>query len=224
MPAISFDLRQPADVAHELGEANRRLARAVETPASVVGMVEDLADAISEGDELELASVNPWVWIRVQRAALRAQAAIREEDPRRRRQLRQALEQLRFLFARIAEREPIGEERPANEVARWLEATLPSVSQQRKAELLRVGLRTYQRWISEREPTAPASEDERRLRVVARLVNQLRHSLTGPGVIEWFEHPRADLDGASPADVLHDPQRLEQLLAAAAASRGNVAA
>lgn len=224
MPAIAFDLRQPAAVEHELAEANRRLAREVETPAAIVGLVEDLADAIAADDEQELAVVNPWLWMRVQRSALRAQAALREEDPKRRRQLRLTLEQLRFVFARIAERAPIGEERPANEVARWLEATLPSVSQQRKADLLRVGLRTYQRWISDRDPTLPTSEDERRLRVVARLVNQLRHSLTGPGVIEWFEHPRADLGDASPADVLHDPERLEELLAAAAASRGNVAA
>src|SRR5919197_176445 len=61
-------------------------------------------------------------------------------------------------------------------------------------------------------------------RVLPRLVNQLRHSLTGPGVVEWFERGRADLDGASPADALDDPGRLEPLLAAAAASRGNVAA
>src|SRR5215210_2436489 len=145
MSATAFDLRQPALVAHELGEANRRLAREEETPPSIVGLVEDVADAIAEGDEHELALVNPWVWIRVQGAALRAQAALRAEDPARRRQLRLALEQMRFLFARIAEREPIGEDEPANAVVRWLEATLPSVSQQRKADLLRVGVRTYQR-------------------------------------------------------------------------------
>jgi len=60
--------------------------------------------------------------------------------------------------------------------------------------------------------------------VVARIVNQLRHSLTGPGVVEWFEHPRADLEGLSPAEILDDADRLDLLLAAAAASRGNVAA
>lgn len=224
MSATTFDLEQPSVVEHELGEANRRLARAAETPPSVIGLVEDVADAISEGDEHDLAVVNPWLWIRVQGAALRAQACLREEDPQRRRRLRLSLEQMRFLFARIAEREPIGEDQPANEVARWLETTLRSVSQQQKADLLHVGVRTYQRWISDREATTPTGEDERRLRVVARIVNQLRHSLTGPGVIEWFVHPRADLAGASPADTLDDPDRLEPLLAAAAASRGNIAA
>jgi hypothetical protein len=224
MSATVFDLERPLVVAHELGEANRRLSREAETPPSVIGLVEDLTDAISEGDEHELAVVNPWLWIRVQGAALRAQASLREDDPRRRRQLRLALEQMRFLFARLGEREPIGEDQPASEVARWLETTLPSVSQQQKADLLRVGVRTYQRWISDRETTTPTGDDERRLRVVARIANQLRHSLTGPGVIEWFEHPRADLDGAAPVDVLDDSDRLEPLLAAAAASRGHVAA
>src|SRR5215216_6252338 len=144
MSATMFDLRQPLAVAHELGEANRRLAQEARTPRAVIGLIEELADSISEGDEHELAVVNPWLWIRVQGAALRAQACLREDDPQRRRQLRLSLEQMRFLFARIAEREPIGEDQPAVEVARWLESTLPSVSQQQKADLLRVGSRTYQ--------------------------------------------------------------------------------
>jgi uncharacterized protein (DUF2384 family) len=224
MAATAFDLRQPELVAQELGEANRRLARAVETPSSVVQLVEDLTDAIAAGDEHELANVNPWVWIAIQRAALRAQSALREDDPERRRHLRLALEQMRFLLSRIADRQPVGEDRPAQEVARWLEDKLPSIPQSRKAELLGVALRTYQRWVSERDATTPGGDDERRLRVVARIVNQLRHSLTGPGVIDWFEHPRADLGGDRPVDLLADPDRLEALLAAAAASRGNVAA
>ena len=224
MAATALDLRDPAAVAHELGEANRRLARERETPAAVAGLVQDVADAIAAGDDGIAARVNPWLWIRLQSAALRAQAALRDDDPRRRRQLRLALEQMRFLFARIADRQPVGEDQPATEVARWFDRTLASVSQPAKAQLLQVSSRTYQRWVSDREPGRPSGEDERRLRVAARIVNQLRHSLTAPGVVDWFEHPRADLDGASPADVLGDPEQLERLLAAAAASRGNVAA
>jgi hypothetical protein len=224
MSATAIDLGQPSVLAHQLAEANRRLAREADTPASTVGLVQDVTDAMAAGDEQQLALVNPWLWIRVQGAGLRAQAALREDDPERRRRLRLALEQMRFLFARIAEREPIGEDRPADEVARWVELTLPSVSQPRKASLLHVSPRTYQRWVSDRDTTNPSGQDERRLRVIARIVNQLRHSLTGPGVVEWFEHPRADLGGASPAEILDDPEKLELLLAAAAASRGNVAA
>lgn len=224
MSAIAFDLRQPGRAAQALGEANARLSKERETPAAVVGLVADVADAIAAGDDDELALVNPWLWIKLQSAAIRAQSALREEDPDRRRHLRLALEQMRFLFARIADRDPIGEDRPAHEVARWLEAKLASVSQPRKAELLGVSPRTYQRWISDRDGARPSGTDERRLRIVARIVNQLRHSLTGPGVVDWFEYPRADLGGAAPSDVLDDPDQLESLITAAAASRGNVAA
>ena len=224
MSAIAFDLRQPAIVARELGEANSRLSKEHETPASVVGLVEDVADAIAAEDDVEVAAVNPWLWIKLQSAALRAQSALRDDEPHRRRELRLALEQMRFLFARIADREPIGEDRAPHEVAAWLESKLASVSQPRKADLLHVSPRTYQRWISDRESVHPSGEDERRLRIVARIVNQLRHSLTGPGVVEWFEHPREDLDGATPSAVLDDAEKLELLIAAAAASRGNVAA
>src|SRR4030088_1847873 len=104
MSATVFDLRQPELVAHELGKANRRLARETETPASIVGLVQDLADTIAADDDQELAVINPWLWIRLQGAALRAQSALTEDDPDRRRQLRLALEQMRFLFARSADR------------------------------------------------------------------------------------------------------------------------
>jgi hypothetical protein len=224
MSAIAFDIRQPAIAAGELGKANSLLSKERQTPSSVVGLVQDVADAVAAGDDGEVALVNPWLWIKLQSAVIRAQSAIREEDPARRRQLRLALEQMRFLFARIADREPIGEDRAANDVALWLDSKLASVSQPRKADLLHVSPRTYQRWISDRESARPSGEDERRLRIVARIVNQLRHSLTGPGVVDWFEHPRADLEGATPSSVLDDPEKLELLIVAAAASRGSVAA
>ena len=103
MTAIAFDLEQPSIVARELGHANRRLAREPETPGVVVGLVEDVTDAIATGDEHQMAAVNPWLWIQLQGAALRAQAALRDDDPGRREKLRLAIEQMRFLFARIAE-------------------------------------------------------------------------------------------------------------------------
>lgn len=224
MPATTFDLRHPEVVEHELAEANRRLAREPETPPSIVGLVEDVAAAIADAGDNELAAINPWLWIAIQRAALHAQAALHDDEPARRRRLRLALEQLRFLFARLAERRPVGEDQPADAIVRWLDDALAGVSQQRKAALLGVGLRTYQRWVSGHGRAAPTGDDDRRLRIVARLVNQLRHSLTGAGVADWFDHPRADLGRRRPVDLLDDADLLEDLLAAAAASRGNVAA
>ena len=224
MAATAVDIHNPAEIASVLGDANRRLARELHTPAAVAALAQDVAGAIAAGDDGDAAAVNPWLWIRVQRAALKAQAALLADDPERRRELRLALEQMRFLFARIAERAPIGDERPIGEVARWLDGTLESVAQSRKAQLLGVSQRTYQRWISTRAPSRPSGDEERRLRITARLVNQLRHSLTAPGVIDWFEHRRADLGGDTPAEALADPARTEALVVVAAASRGSLAA
>jgi hypothetical protein len=50
MPAIAFNIRQPGAVAHELGEANARLARESGVPGSIVELIEDLAATISEAD------------------------------------------------------------------------------------------------------------------------------------------------------------------------------
>ena len=225
MPATAFDLRSPDRIVAELGDASRLLEGERELPPAVIALVEAAAQTIGEAHDHELAAVNPWLWITIQGAALRAQGALREDDPAvARRQVRLALEQLRFLFARVADRAPVGEDRPAAEVARWLDDKLAALPQQRKAELLGVGVRTYQRWLSRTGPTAPSPADERRLRLVTRIVNQLRHSLSGPGVVDWFAHPRADLGGAAPEELLGAPERLEELLAAVAASRGNVAA
>src|ERR1700759_5791967 len=142
MSATVIDIRQPAMLARDLGEANARLASERETPAPVAGLVAEVADAIAGGDDGAVALVNPWLWIKLQSAALRAQSALREEDPERRRHLRLALEQMRFLFARIADREPIGEDRPVQEVVRWLDATLAAVRGPRQAGIPHVSPRT----------------------------------------------------------------------------------
>ncbi len=51
----------------------------------MVALVDDLADAIAAGEHGEAALVNPWLWIKLQSAAMRAQSALREDDPDRRR-------------------------------------------------------------------------------------------------------------------------------------------
>jgi hypothetical protein len=224
MTAIAFDLQHPEAVAHELAEANRRLAREKNVPASVLAVVEDVAYGISEIDDAALVGIDPFLWIAVQRAALQAQQALLADPDERRARLRLALEQMRFLLSRLVERAPMSEEQPVADVVRWLDDKLP-VSQQLKADLLGVSERTYQRWISKQESSSlPTGDDERRVRVAARIVGQLRHSLTGPGVLDWFGHPRDDLDGDKPQEALTDPRRTDELLSVALSSRSQVAA
>ncbi len=94
-----------------------------------------------------------------------------------------------------------------------LERSLPGVRQSDIAELLDVDPRTVRRWSNE------AGEPEHRLQIVARLVAVLRHAWTAKGVLAWFHHPRRDLDGKTPVDLLSDPGSERALLSAARSSR-----
>ncbi len=116
---------------------------------------------------------------------MRALRALDHEDPvAERRATRLALENLRALFARLAEQAPMSDDRPTKELARWLVDRL-DVPQRQIAEALGVNARTFGRWASEHEPQSPVGEEARRLRVLARLTAHLRFALTGPGVISW---------------------------------------
>jgi uncharacterized protein (DUF2384 family) len=224
MPTVAFDLRHPELVAHELAEANRRLAREEEVPTSILELVRELSEQISDTNTSDLEAVDPYLWIELQRAALKTLGAIQDGDPRaERRSVRIGLEQLRFLMTRLAERQPVSEDRPVKELVRWLDQVV-AVPQRRKAELLGVAERTYQRWVSTSDPTAPDGDDERAVRLLARIAAQLRHSLGGAGVIDWLEHPREELDNARPIDRLQDPAGTDAVLRLAVATRGSTAA
>lgn len=222
MPTVAFDLRHPELVARELGEANLKLAREHEVPASIVGLISDLSEQIAEADSADLQAIDPYLWIELQQAALKALHAAHDYDADNQRgRIRVSLEQLRFLLTRLAERQPVAEDRQINELARWLDQVL-TVPQGRKAEVLGVAPRTFQRWVAA-TPTEPEPNDARALRIVARIANQLRHSLGGAGIVDWLERPRDELGGQRPADVLRDSDSAEQLLSLAVASRSSIA-
>jgi uncharacterized protein (DUF2384 family) len=224
MTLVAFNIENPESVAHELEEANRRLAREREVPESVLDLLSAFAAQVGETETRAVAEqLDPLIWIDLQQAAIRALTARDEGDPReQRRKVRVALEALRFLLARLAEAQPAGEQQPIEDVIRWFDQAV-HVRQGRKAELMGVSERTYQRWISE-DTGHPSADDEWRIRVVARIVIQLRHALTGPGVVEWFARPRDDLDGQRPVDLLRDPEATSRLIALATAVRAGGAA
>jgi uncharacterized protein (DUF2384 family) len=130
---------------------------------------------------------------------------------------------MRQVFRDIAEGGPLYEDRSAKEIARWLAAVLET-SQASLAELLGVSTRTFQRWLSEENTAGPEGEDARRVRVVARIANHLRHALTGPGVVRWFGLPHPQLDGLRPLDLLDDPSAADRLATLAASTRSHTAA
>ena len=105
--------------------------------------------------------------------------------------------------------------------SRWL-ADTTEVPQNRLAALLGVSMRQFQRWLST-QGAQPEGDDARRARAVARIVNQLRFSLTPAGAVEWFGWPRDDLGGRRPADLLDQAERLPELAAIAGSMRSTYA-
>ncbi len=229
MAAVTFDITNPEIVAGELGEANRRVARAATVPSSVVDLVIDVATAIMQvtPQDRRGAGVDLNAWVDLQRAAGRALSVAygEKDDQKRRRELRLLIEELRFRLARLAEREQLADERPIEDIVQWFDATV-TISQAAKAALLGIGDRTYQRWVSSSERAGPSGDEERRLRIIAWLVGDLRHALTATGVVNWLTRPHPAFNDRTPAAVIEagDPDDLALLYDLVAAARAGAAA
>jgi hypothetical protein len=137
-------------------------------------------------------------------------------------QLRVALESIRQSLAAIAEREPVSDERSPKQIVQWL-AQRTEVPQARLADLLGVSARQLQRWVSGSESAQPEGDDARKVRLVARIVNQLRFVLTPGGTVEWFTWPRTDLGNRRPLDLLDDPAQEPTLTLIAGSMRSALA-
>lgn len=217
-------LSDSGSIEREIAARNARLASHEEIPDDLYFFVDDLADQLIDLPDTAALRVDPYLLLAAQRALLGSLRALDIEDASLARgQMRIRLEQLRQVYRDLAEGEAVYEDRSAKQVAAWLSEIL-DVSQARLAKLLNISPRTLQRWVSETDSVAPEGEDARRVRVIARVANHLRHVLTGPGVVLWFEVPSAQLDGVRPLDLLDDPDGAARLATLAASARSHSAA
>jgi hypothetical protein len=213
------DISDPGAAAAELGSLNHRLAAERTIPPAVSAAVHDVAAGVTETARAHWERIDPRHAVLLLQSVVAAQEAIEDRRPSRGRdRLRIALESMRQAFAAIAEGEELSDERSPKQIVRWLVETT-EVPQARLAALVGVSPRQFQRWASPNEAAQPEGDDARRVRAIARIVNQLRFALTPGGTIDWFDWPRRDLRGRSPRELLADPKRLPQLTAAAAAMR-----
>jgi DNA-binding transcriptional regulator YiaG len=217
------DLSQPAAAAAEIQRLNDRLAGERTIPPAITAAVREIAAGIEETNTRRWESIDPTHAVIVLRSALSARRALEEPNsPASRDQLRVALESIRQSLTAISEREPVSAERTPKQIVQWL-AAATEVSQARLAQLLGVSARQLQRWLSSGESAQPEGEDARRVRLVARIVNQLRFALTPSGTVEWFEWPRSDLGSRSPRELVDDPIEEPRLLMIAGAMRSALA-
>lgn len=202
-----------------VNDATKLLQKSATVPDSLAQLIDSFEPALSAATPLQLEA-DPYLTTTLWAAAFRAEKALRHDNAEsRRRDVRVALEQLRHALRDIAADRPWGDDAPVREVlARTVQVL--AAPQRDLAELLGVSVRQLQRWLAEDGPE-PAGDDAARIRVVGRLVNQLRHAFTGPGVLAWFgrEHPRL---GVRPAALLSDPLRYPELLGAATSARAMV--
>jgi hypothetical protein len=218
MAATAFDIRNPETIVHQLEGANRRLRSEPRVPAGILALLADLCEDIGNADVDATAELAPGAWMAVQSTALRALAAIRHDEDGReqRRKLRLLTEELRFRLSRLAEEQPFADARPIKEVVAWLDRAW-NVSQAVKGDVFGVSDRTWQRWASAAETSHPTGEEDRQVRLVARLVADLRYLLTANGVLDWLDSEEPALDGATPLDVVRSGgvdalQRLRSLV------------
>lgn len=199
-----------------VNEATKLLRRSTTVPDEVAQLIDGFEPTLGAAAPLRLEA-DPYLTTRLWAAAYSAEKALRHDSGEdQRRGVRVALEQFRQALRDITENRPYNDNVPARAVlARTAE--ILAAPQKSLADLLGVSVRQLQRWLAADGPE-PATDDAARIRVVGQVVNQLRHSFTGPGVIAWFhrEHP---VLGRSPVELLDDPLSYPRLLGVATAAR-----
>jgi len=127
------------------------------------------------------------------------------------------LEQMRAGLLDLIECQPVRRDVPASNVLAWLDSVLAS-DRAELASILGTSRRSLQRWLS--QPQAIPTGVVPRLRLVARLVNELRFAYEGgPAVGRWFLTPKRGLAGRRPVDVLDDAEAVDLLMPVALHAR-----
>jgi hypothetical protein len=200
--------------------ATKLLQRSKTVPREVGELIDSFEPTLGAATPLRLQA-DPYLTTTLWAAAFRAEKALRHDNAEdQRRDVRIALEQFRHALRDIAENQPYSDAAPVREVLAGTVETL-ATPQKTLADLLGVSVRQLQRWLAADGPE-PTADDAARIRVVGQVVNQLRHSFTGPGVVAWFyrEHP---VLGRRPIELLDDPLCYPRVLDAATAARAMTA-
>jgi uncharacterized protein (DUF2384 family) len=203
-----------------VNEATKLLQRSKTVPNEVAQLIDSFEPKLGAATPLRL-DADPYLTTTLWAAAFRAEKALRhDDDADKRRDVRIALEQFRNALRDIIENRPFNDDAPVREVLAKTTEVL-ATPQKTLADLVGVSVRQLQRWLAHDGPE-PAKDDAARIRAVGQVVNQLRHSFTGPGVVAWFyrEHP---ILGRSPIELLDDPLCYPQVLGAATAARAMTA-
>jgi DNA-binding transcriptional regulator YiaG len=218
MPAVAINFRDLAPLQRELEDASATVATSEELPAGIRGLLRSLAEELRDMDRDEWdEAIDPYLLVELEQVAISALLALDEDDDESQLEGAElALEAMREILGDIEEGSTVSDERSGREVARWLKDQTRA-SNKELAGVLQISERKLERWFS--GSSEPGGEDEVRLRLASRLVNQLRHGMTGYGALRWLTRPFRELGGSRPRDLLGAPEEASRLLALAGQAR-----
>jgi hypothetical protein len=215
MPAVAINPLDLAPLEEEIAHAAAVLSEEDELPGWISDLVRGIADELQRVDLKEWErDVDPSLLAELQQAGLAAILAIDEQMTG---EVELALERMRDVLQDIREARLVSDLRSSQEIARWLKQVTDTPVRELAAVLGLSSERKLERWLA--GETEPSGDDAMRLRVAARIVNQLRHAMTARGVLRWLQRPVTALDGEAPAALLTDPSAVPTLLALAGQAR-----
>jgi DNA-binding transcriptional regulator YiaG len=202
------------DLGHRLGVQRR-------VPMDMQPVLDKVADRIPEpSNGSELSGIDPYLAESLAYGVMRCYRALMRPPAQARPELRIGLEHVRQALAYILEEVPTSDDRTPQEIASWLAGAVES-RQSDIADVLGVSSRTLYRWAT--GTSTPAGPEAARLRLVARLVNNLRHAMTPAGAVLWLREPHRELGGGAPSSVLDTPDAYPVLVRLAARTRSHSA-
>ena len=220
-PLVSMpDLRLLLD---DVAAASVTLAGSVKVPPLVRETIRLLPERLRADAPDRALPGDPYLHEQAYAGASRAGVALLSDDPAvQRRDARLGLEQLRQALRDLLDASQVTDGVPVVELTAWLERVLGASSPQ-LAQLVGTSPTTWQRWASGKQQ--PDDVGALRLRCAARLVAQLQHTLTAPGVLRWFHRPHPAIkDGAgTPMDLLDDADGYRLLVSLASGLRSTQA-
>jgi uncharacterized protein (DUF2384 family) len=203
VPESSDFWKGAQQVFEQLQEAGAALAVSKTVEPEVEVALKALVDALPADPEL-LGGADPYLVSALYASTTKCLQALREPDPEaQRRELRIPFERARQALRGLLADEPVMDDRSPRELVRWL-LDQEEIPRSDLARVLEVSTATLRRWADPSVTASPKGDEARRLRVLAKVVNQLRWSFSAVGVIQWLERPHPSLKGEAPQVLLRD--------------------
>ena len=191
------------------GELSAALAESREIPNFVVSGVLAINAMYTDAKDAGLATSSATE--RVSDAIRTLEAAVLEApEDRSRKQISLMIENVRDALYDLMEQSHVADDQSVTDIIRWLAETTDEVPRVELARVLGVDEKTLTRWLN--EGRSPGVANNFRVRAIAKLVNELGHTMTTPGLMLWLSRPKASLGGATPVEHIEGEDELSVVL------------